>query len=219
MYDSETLVTAEVIDNIKLDFVELFYKIGPAAWTSKFMTNVLIDYSGLIPQADYGTEILYYFEAVDIHGILTSSGSSTSPYSFIVDDQIDPILDVEAPTDIELSGDGIMFNVTAEDPGAGIDYIRIIVDTTTVYTGNDLPYTFILNTTDYENGDLGLGFWAYDNAGNEESIGILISIYNAPEPTNVGAIFGGLVSFGLVTIASSTMIYFSERRKKYLKLR
>jgi len=38
-----------------------------------------------------------------------------------------------------------------------------------------------------------------------------------PTPTNEGALIGGIVSFALVALMATTMIYLSERRKKYLK--
>ncbi|MHA1308471.1 MAG: Ig-like domain-containing protein [Candidatus Heimdallarchaeota archaeon] len=216
-YDEPVTIEVGVLDNLGVQLVELYYKIGADPYTSTPMifSDISHYYEAVIPAADYGTTVYYYVEAQDVNSLITDSGT---PYSYVVDDLTLPTLVVEAPSELEDVADQILFNITtAEDLGSGLDYFEITVDGTVAYTGLTFPYTFTWNTTDYTNGDHTIGFYLNDNADNLASTVFLYTIYNAP--TNVGAIFSGLVSFGLVVIAASTMIYFSERRKKYLKRR
>ncbi|MHA1126577.1 MAG: hypothetical protein ACTSO7_16375 [Candidatus Heimdallarchaeota archaeon] len=217
-YGEAVTINADVEDNTGLNSIELFYRHAPNPFTAIPMTFNGVTYEAVIPAADYGTDVYYYIYATDIYAHESTSGA---PVHYIVEDATDPILDVEAPFVIDyLSGDGILFNITAEDTGSGLNTFEISVDSVVVFDELISSYTFILNTTDYENGEHEIMFYLEDNAGNSYAIIHYYTFNNTPTtvPTNAGVIFGGLVSFGLVAIASSTMIYFSERRKKYLKL-
>ena len=221
-YGEAVTITVDAEDNFGLNSIELFYRHVPDSFTPVPMTFNGVNYEAVIPAAVYGTEVYYYVYATDIH---VNEATTGSPVSYTVTDLTNPDLTVEHPNELDVLNGTALFNITADDLGSSIASFEIAIDGISVYDQATVPTTWEWNTTNYTNGQHSPVFTVTDNAANEYWIGYTYTIYNeenAPSttttPTDVGAIFGGIVSFGLVAIASSTMIYFSERRKKYLKL-
>ncbi|NHJ49606.1 MAG: hypothetical protein FK733_17585 [Asgard group archaeon] len=224
-YFEDVTVYVEAYDNIGLDSVELNYAIGsgPPSWASVQMTFNGAEFEATIPVQAYDTYVRYYIEAEDIYGHETTLGTDVSPYSYTVEDNIDPELLVEHPSELEDLGGLALFNITANDPGSGIATFEITIDGFTVYDEATAPLTYEWNTTDYSNAQHTIVFTVTDNTANEYWIGYVYTIFNeinvSPTPTTTeeGSLFGGLIGFGIIALTSSIVIYFSERRKKYLK--
>ncbi|MCK5184172.1 MAG: hypothetical protein KAQ95_07690, partial [Candidatus Heimdallarchaeota archaeon] len=128
-YGETVDVTVDVVDSTEIIQVELIHKIGTGSWVSDIMTPSGDEYSATIPSADYGITVEYYFIAEDIYGNIAIHGSSSSPHSYVVDDTVDPVLAVEAPSDVDPLSGMIQFNITeAYDLGSGIALFEIVIN-------------------------------------------------------------------------------------------
>ncbi len=180
-YGQTVDVSVDVTDNILLRWVQLFYKIGAGSWQPTQMNFLSGKYRATIPSADYGTVISYYFVATDIYYLVTPLGSAGAPYTYTVDDYIDPILFVEAPPESQVLNETIIFNITeAYDPGSGIDFFEIEHNGSIVYHDSVVPANFIWDTTIYENMEYDVFFRLFDNAGNSVEIVLHYTVYNPP---------------------------------------
>ena len=181
IYDVGTMVNVDVVDNILIETVELHYKVGADPWSFIPMTYIMPTYFGLIPAANYGTAVEYYVVALDIYGHTSQLGSVGSPYTYVVDDLIDPVLTVEVPLETETLAGSIPINITeAYDLGSGIDTFEIKIDNEVVYNETVFPLIWVFHTNDYANANHTLVFTLTDVAGNFVVFGFEYTIYNPP---------------------------------------
>jgi hypothetical protein len=215
-YTDPVTITADIIDSSGVKDVILYYSLNANPYTKLTMTyNGGDEYEATIPAADYGTTVYYYIQANDTYDFSTN-GPIGYPESYYVYDVIPPTLEVEAPPQHSVIKGDVIFNITAYDLGSGIDHFEIKINFISVYNEPDAPVSYIWVTTDYPDQNHTISFYVEDVQGSSHELTFYYKIDNIPDTTNVGALFSGLISLGLVAITSTMVIYLSERRKKYL---
>jgi len=180
-YGQTVDVSVDVVDNIKLQWVELIYRIGAGSWVNVPMNLDAGKYTATIPDNDYGVTINYYFAASDANGLVTELGSTSTPYTYTVGDFTDPVMTIEAPPESQVLNGTIIFNITdAYDLGSGIATFEIIINGTVVYDETTFPASYAWDTEIYDNIDYPVIFRIEDNAGNIVEINLEYTIYNPP---------------------------------------
>ncbi|NHJ49937.1 MAG: hypothetical protein FK733_19250 [Asgard group archaeon] len=177
-YGEEVDISVDVQDNIQVQSVELFVKVDAGSWIPTPMTYVAGDYTATIQGYDFGTSVSYYFIADDIYGHQTQLGSDVSPYSYLVGDDVPPIVAITSPIQSAILIDEILIEVFAEDTGSGIDYVEFFVDAISLGTDSIAPYNVLWDTTTIVNGSYTISAVAYDNNGNSDFHEIPIEVNN-----------------------------------------
>lgn len=220
-YGEVVEVNLEVEDNLGIQSVELFYKIGSGSWVSTPMVFVADKYTANIPSNDYGITISYYFVATDIYNLNTQLGSTLSPYSYVVADTVNPVLTLEAPPESQILNGTIQFNMTdGYDLGSDIASFEIILNDTTVFNEIVFPATYSWNTETFENGDYHIIFRIEDNAGNIVLIDFLYTVYNPPTSWESFVAFMGqwwpylTAGAGALTIGILALVIVVKRKKR-----
>ena len=180
-YGQTVEVSVDVVDNIQLHWVEVVYQIGAGPWIPTPMNLVTGKYRATIPSADFGVAVNYYFVASDANGLVTELGSIGTPYTYTVDDFIDPVMDLEAPPDTQVLNGTIIFNITdAYDLGSGLASFAIILNDTTVHDSLTFPASYSWNTEEFGNQEYTIIFRIEDNAGNIVEEEYVYTVYNPP---------------------------------------
>jgi hypothetical protein len=215
-YGETVDVTVDVVDSTEILTVDLYYQIGTGSWVPVPMAQNGDEYSATIPDTDSGITVNYYFQAEDVYGNVAQLGSVGSPYSYVVDDNVNPVLVVEAPSEAQTLTGTIQFNITdAYDLGSGIATFEIIINGTTVYNGVSVPASYEWDTELYDNTDIPVIFRLEDNAGNFVQISYLYTINNpTPSPTDTGSFIGGFLSVSLAITTGFTIIIIVRRKRK-----
>ncbi|MHA1592068.1 MAG: hypothetical protein ACTSUP_06330, partial [Candidatus Heimdallarchaeaceae archaeon] len=215
-YGEAVDVTVDVVDSTEIIQIELIHKIGTGSWVSDIMTPSGDEYSATIPSADYGVTVEYYFIAEDIYSNFAQLGSSGSPYSYVVDDTVNPVLVIEAPSEANNLTGIIRFNITeAYDLGSDIAAFEIIINAATVYSSAIVPAYYEWNTTSFHNTNIPVVFRLEDNAGNDVQINLLYTLNNptpSPSPTDTGSFIGGFL--GVSMILTTSIIVIVRRKRK-----
>ncbi|MFX0077992.1 MAG: Ig-like domain-containing protein, partial [Candidatus Hermodarchaeota archaeon] len=159
------------------------------------------------------TQIDYYFNITDNVGNWVVDDNDSSYYSYTVIDSTDPALEITNPNDGDVVSDIIAISMTASDPGSGIARIEVFIDGTEVGEVTSAPFTFNWNTTLVLNGAHDITVTAYDNAGNEVSQTIPVTVNNVtftPQiPTEI--LVAGIVI--MAAVACTGIIIFRRRRR------
>jgi hypothetical protein len=177
-YGEAVDISVNVQDATGIQSVDLLVKIDAGSWTPTPMTLVAGDYTATIPGNDYGTAVSYYFVAEDIWSHQTLLGSDVSPYSYVVGDDINPIVLLTFPFQDDTINGEILIEADASDVGSGIDYVEFYVDSTMLVSDSVAPYNVLWDSTTIVNGSHTLSAVAYDNNGNGAAHEIDIEVNN-----------------------------------------
>ena len=150
------------------------------------------------------TQIFYYVEAIDIHDQASYEGYIDTPLAYIVTDQINPVLEISAPSESTLLSENVTFFISGYDLESGLASLEVSIDGSTpeAFCGLDNICDFVWYTRNYENGNHTITFTLYDNAGNMETLSYTYEIKNL-RPSTLGFIeffqtWGALVGAGAV---------------------
>ena len=179
-YDESATIFVEATDNIALDNIELHYAIDSGSWSSLPMIFNGGEFEATIPAQVYFTLVEYYIEADDVYGHETTLGSELIPYEYVVADTQDPLLDIIAPLESEILAGNVLFDITGEDLGSGLDYFEVRIDGVIDIDNVLPPMQFSWTTDSYENGNHIISFTLIDGAGNDITINYEYEIYNPP---------------------------------------
>jgi hypothetical protein len=186
-YTESVSIEVDVVDNIGIASVELFYRIGSGSWFAVPMSNVAGNhYAASIPNYGYDSIIQYFIEAYDVHGYQSLLGSDLSPFEYSVIDLVDPYLVVDAPPTSEPINDTVIFNIAGLDVGSGTASFEITIDTELVFNDTSVPTEYIWETTYLDNGNHTIIFALEDNAGNIATVQLEYTISH-PVPWYVRA--------------------------------
>ncbi len=191
-YGQTVTITATVTEETGLVGVLLHYKIGDAGWAIAAMTADGSLYSADIPAADWGTEVLYYVDAMDVLDYYASQGSELDPLSYTVGDSVLPTVSVSGPADGSDVTRNVTFFITGWDEGSGVDYAEMIINGSVVWSGSTLPSSILWITTEMPNDAYSITFRLYDNAGNHAFTELE---YDVANPVGFEAIGSALSNF------------------------
>ncbi|MFX1342740.1 MAG: Ig-like domain-containing protein, partial [Promethearchaeota archaeon] len=160
-------------------------------------------------------QIDYYFNITDNAGNWVVDDNDSSYYSYTVIDSTDPTLEITNPSDGDVVSEIVTISMTASDLGSGIARIEVFIDGTEVGEVTSAPFTFNWNTTLVLNGAHDITVTAYDNAGNDVSQTISVTVNNVaiftPQiPSEI--IVAGIVITAVVICAG---IIIFRRRKRW----
>ncbi len=156
--------TLEVADELTgVSKVWVNYKAGEGWMTVPASYNGSA-YSVGIPQFPYGTEVVYYFQANDTFGNISTFNSSS--YSYSVGDDIPPTVELQLANGSVVEGT-IEIAIRASDEGSNISSVQLLIDGTEIGSLDTSPFTFSLDTRSLSNGLHLLQARAVDNAGQE----------------------------------------------------
>ncbi|MHA1485196.1 MAG: hypothetical protein ACTSPR_07760, partial [Candidatus Thorarchaeota archaeon] len=92
-----------------IDYVRVYYRVDGGSWESLLASGGT--YDAYIPAQSYGSEVEYCVLAVDAIGLMTIDDNGGDNYSYTVDDDIDPTLTIDTPTDMAEVESLIQINV------------------------------------------------------------------------------------------------------------
>jgi hypothetical protein len=197
--------------------IVLNYSVDGGSWMTlamSFVSGTLYQVS--LPAQTWGAQVTYYVNVTDNAGNWVVDDNSSSYYSYSVVDTTDPDLEITNPTEGEEVSDVVTITVTATDPGSGITSVRIFIDNTEVTELTSAPFTYAWNTTLVLDGTHDISVTAYDNAGNDVTVTISVTVNNAPIftpqiPAEI-IIVGGIVIIAAVGIGG---FFLYRRRRKW----
>jgi hypothetical protein len=171
-------------------------------------------YEGNFPAQIWGAQVVYYVNVTDNAGNWIVDDNSSIYYSYSIIDTTDPDLEITNPTDGEEVSDVVAITLSITDPGSGIARVRIFINDTEVTELTSAPFTFDWNTTLVLDGPYDIRVTAYDNAGNEVTETISVTVNNAPIftpqiPAEI-IIVGGIIT---IVVVAAGIIMFRRRRK------
>jgi hypothetical protein len=163
------------IDSVVINFTTN----GGTSWNSLATTGT---YDATIPAQPYGTVVEFQVVVVDGVGHETIDDNGGLMYSYIVDDDIDPVVSIDTPSDMdELWGD-MTINVTANDVASGIDYVEFFLGASFLTTDSVAPFSHEVYLEVYELGIYTINVIAHDFEGNIASDSINITIIDGIPP-------------------------------------
>ncbi|MBN2230024.1 MAG: hypothetical protein JW779_10600 [Candidatus Thorarchaeota archaeon] len=139
-------------------------------------------YEGWIPAHDYGITMLYYIEAIDWCGQTEIDDNGGVYYSYFIDDNIAPIINLSLPEAAAIVSDSVHFLADAEDVGSGIHYVEFYVGTSLINTDYSEPYEYFWNSRSVGNGSHTVTAIAYDGASMQQSDSVIIDVQNDIAP-------------------------------------
>jgi hypothetical protein len=205
-YDQPVQVTVGLTNSTEITNFNLNYQIGDVDYQSIQMTRSGALYMGTIPATDWNTEVNYFIDVTDINDQVTTLGNLTHPLSYIVGDDIDPIMNVNGPpSDFPLFGI-FDFQITGSDEGSDIFEIEVFINEESFFTATSSPATFTWDTTKVENGNFSLTFRITDNAGNSYEITNNYDVNNAEGLDEISEEFNDFMQNNGFTVGAGTLI-------------
>jgi len=215
-YDATPTIGCDVSDvGCGIQSALLVYRVDGGSWTTLVLAHTSGNhYQVTLSSQIWQTQIDYYFNITDNAGNWVVDDNDSSYYSYTVIDSTDPALEITNPNDGDVVNDIVTISMTASDPGSGIARIEVFIDGTEVGEITSAPFTFNWNTTLVLNGAHDITVTVYDNAGNEGSQTISVTVNNViftPQIPVEIIIFGGIVT--IAAVACAGIVIFRRRRK------
>ncbi|TFF93601.1 hypothetical protein EU546_06015 [Candidatus Thorarchaeota archaeon] len=177
-YLTSPTVTATADDAFAgIDHVLVHYDAG-SGWQSVAMDDQGSNYTANIPAHPYATTVNYYVEAEDNEGNSEVDDNSGVYYSYTVIDDIDPVIGFDDPIWYGPASGTLLVNVSAEDPGSGIESLLLYIDGLLAANLTSGPYQYAWNTREMLNEEHSVTLAARDVAGNQVSEEITVTTSN-----------------------------------------
>lgn len=208
MYYDIVDVSADVVDALAgMKNVSLNYRINSGPWQQIIMSNVSDTYEGQIPAQAWSSLAEYYINATDNKDNLRIDDNGGSYYSYIVGDDVSPVISISNPVDSATISGSVDVTVSASDPGSGIQRVEFRLNGVLVLNDTTSPYAYFWNTPDSSNGDYTINVTIWDNLGLTATDTITVTVDNAATTTQPGipllillvyAAIGAIVVFAVV---------------------
>lgn len=182
VYHEDVEVRMSVSDNRAVDQVKVHYMIGSSSWTEVEAGFSDGHYVATIPMASYGTTVQYCVTATDLQGNNAIYDNSGFNYTYVVDDDVPPILAVYRPFNSSTVEGNLIVIVEATDPdtgSSGLQAVRLWNGNSIISVDDEEPYVFQVNTRlAFANGTQTLSAEAVDVAGNSAFSNITLFLSN-----------------------------------------
>jgi hypothetical protein len=167
-----------------LHTVLLVYRINSGSYN--FLTMSYLSgntYQATIPGQPWNTLVEYFFQANDTWGLTTVMQDGPTHYQYTVGDLTNPDVTITTPTSGATVNDTIAITATATDGESGMNRVEFDVDGSLVSTDTTAPYSYDLDTTTLTEGSHTITVTAYDNAGNQNTDSVTVTVQNQPPTT------------------------------------
>jgi hypothetical protein len=163
-----------------IDSVTINYTINSGAtWTSLPTTGT---YDATIPAQIYGSSVEYVVIIEDGVGHETIDDNGGLNYSYTVDDDIDPTVSIDSPSDMDEVWGDMTINVTADDVASGVEYVEFFLGTSLLAADYTAPYSHDVYLEVYPLGMYTINVTAHDFEGNTARDSINITIIDGIPP-------------------------------------
>lgn len=185
MYYDDVHIHIDAIDTRPgVEQVLVNYTIdGGSNWQSVLATGV---YDAIIPAQVYNTTVEYFVIAVDGVGLEGIDNNGGLYYSYTVDDDVDPTLSIDTPTNLSDVEGVVTIATTVDDLGSGVDYVQFIIDTGIPIEVYIAPFSYNWNTDEVALGPHDIEVVVHDLAGNTQSEKIDVTVIDSIPPSITG---------------------------------
>lgn len=135
-------------------------------------------YRASIPAQSWDADVEWYVYAEDACGTWRTDDNNGAMYQYTVGDDIEPDVEVLAPTPSSTVTGDVDVSVGASDIGSGIERVELSVDSVVMNVDYTPPYALVWNSRAVGNGSQTLVCTAFDNAGNSHSDSVTVDVQN-----------------------------------------
>jgi hypothetical protein len=139
-------------------------------------------YNVTIPAQSYGAPVEFYVLVTDGNGVETIDDNGGSFYWYTVDDDLAPTLTIDTPTDMAEVEGLVQINVTATDPGSGVDWVQFYVDGYVDQSDSIAPYSYNWQTDQVPLGMYTVEVTVRDVAGHTFMDTINVTVVDTQSP-------------------------------------
>jgi hypothetical protein len=136
-------------------------------------------YQGQIPAQPWNALVRYYINATDNKNNSRIDNNSSIYYRYTVGDNVNPVISFVTPTDGSTVSGSVNVNVSASDPGSGIQRVEFRVNGVLVLNDTTFPYIYFWNTPDSPNGVYTFTVNVWDVVGLTATDTITVTVSNA----------------------------------------
>lgn len=180
MYTDIVDVSADADDVIAgVKNVSFYYRVNGGTWQETIMSFVSgTTYQEQIPAQAWNVLVEYYINATDNKNNSRIDDNSGSYYSYIVGDNVNPVISISTPTGGSTISGSVDVTALASDPGSGIQRVEFRANGILVLNDTTFPYVYFWNTPDTPNGAYILNVTVWDVVGNTASDSITVTVNN-----------------------------------------
>ena len=169
-------------DRSGIEFVYVDYNNG-SGWYSLSATDIGAYFEATIPVHAYGTTVEFQVSVFDGSGNNALDNNGGARYSYTVGDDVDPTLTITNPTNNTDQEGLLAITATADDVGAGVEYVTFNPDGTGPINDLTAPYSQNWNLDDASLGSHFIDVTVRDNAGHEVTKRHYITVVDSIAPT------------------------------------
>jgi len=139
-------------------------------------------YNATIPAQAYDTQVEFFVQVTDGNGVEQIEDNGGLFYLYTVDDDVAPTLTIDTPIDMAEVESLIHVNVTASDPGSGVDWVQFYVDGYVDQSDSIAPYSYAWQTDQVPLGMYKIEVTVRDVAGHTYMDSINVTIVDTQPP-------------------------------------
>jgi hypothetical protein len=139
-------------------------------------------FDAVIPALPYNTQVEFYVQVTDGCGVEGIDDNGGLFYTYSVDDDLAPTLTIANPTNNTDQEGLLTINATADDPGAGVEYVSFNVDGGGAIIDYSAPYSQNWNLDDESLGSHFIIVTARDYEGHEVTKTHYITVVDSVDP-------------------------------------
>jgi hypothetical protein len=184
MYYNQATARIELTDLSPVT-TAVYYNNG-SGWVRTLAANKGSYFLANISQGPYGTMVHWYVNATDSLGHIAIDDNHGNYYTYMIGDNVPPVIDSIAPINNTVVKDWSYVNVSAHDPGvgsSGVSHVELWFGSTLLANDSSAPYQLHWNTQLLTNGTHTFTVRVVDSAGNVVSMSLRCDIENAQTTT------------------------------------
>jgi plastocyanin len=140
-------------------------------------------FDAVIPALPYNTQVEFYVQVTDGCGVEGFDDNGGLFYTYSVDDDLAPTLTITNPTNNTDQEGLLAITATADDPGAGVEYVSFNVDGGGAISDYSAPYSQNWNLDDESLGSHFIIVTARDYEGHEVTKTHYITVVDTIDPS------------------------------------
>jgi hypothetical protein len=180
-YEQATVIIDTYDELTEVGNVFVYYR-NDVSWSSVLATLVDNNYQAIIPALPYGEVVQFYVNSSDVFGSFRIDNNLGVYYTYIVGDDINPLVEIIRPADGFTVIGEITLEVYTEDVGSDVASVEYYADLTLIGTISVAPFELEWDSRMIANGSYAITAVAYDHAGNfisSDAITLIVDNDNA----------------------------------------